>query len=144
MEIAHSRALLDNAAMSGKLDGVPTYRDPFFGLTVPTTCPGVPDAILYPRKPGRNPQAYETTAKDLAALSGQFTKYAANVSPRCWRRSPEVIARKSLWAGLNPPLRLNFSFRDAWKLQKSAKLVQGFLVKARAQEPESRYPSFPK
>jgi phosphoenolpyruvate carboxykinase (ATP) len=89
MEIAHSRALL-NAAMSGKLDDVPTYRDPFFGLTVPTTCPGVPDAILYPQKTWADPQAYETTAKDLAArFRENFTKYAANVEPEVLAAEPK-------------------------------------------------------
>ena len=89
MEIAHSRALL-NAAMSGKLDGVPTYQDPFFGLTVPTTCPGVPDAILYPQKTWADPQAYETTARDLAGrFRENFTKYAANVEPEVLAAEPK-------------------------------------------------------
>ena len=89
MEIAHSRALL-NAAMSGKLDSVPTYRDPFFGLTVPTTCPGVPDAILYPQKTWADPQAYEATAKDLAArFRENFTKYAANVEAEVLAAEPK-------------------------------------------------------
>ena len=89
MEIAHSRALL-NAAMSGKLDSVPTYQDPFFGLTVPTTCPGVPDAILYPQKTWADPQAYETTARDLAGrFRENFTKYAANVEAEVLAAEPK-------------------------------------------------------
>ena len=92
MEIAHSRALL-NAAMSGKLDDVPTYQDPYFGLTVPTTCPGVPDAILYPQKTWADPQAYETTARDLAGrFRENFTKYAANVEPEVLAAEPEVTS----------------------------------------------------
>jgi len=89
MEIAHSRALL-NAAMSGKLDDVPTYQDPYFGLTVPTSCPGVPDAILYPQKTWADPQAYGTTAKDLAGrFRENFTKYAANVEPEVLAAEPK-------------------------------------------------------
>jgi phosphoenolpyruvate carboxykinase (ATP) len=89
MEIAHSRALL-NAAMSGKLDGVTTYQDPFFGLTVPTTCPGVPDAILYPQKTWADPKAYETTARDLAGrFRENFIKYAANVEPEVLSAEPK-------------------------------------------------------
>ncbi len=89
MEIAHSRALL-NAAMSGKLDDVPTYQDPYFGLTVPTTCPGVPDAILYPQKTWADPQAYEATARDLAGrFRENFTKYAANVEPEVLAAEPK-------------------------------------------------------
>ena len=89
MAIAHSRALL-NAAMSGKLDNVPTYQDPYFGLTVPTTCPGVPDAILYPQKTWADPQAYETTARDLAGrFRENFTKYAANVEAEVLAAEPK-------------------------------------------------------
>ena len=89
MEIAHSRALL-NAAMSGKLDDVATYQDPFFGLTVPTTCPGVPDAILYPQKTWADPKAYETSARDLAGrFRENFTKYAANVEPEVLEAEPK-------------------------------------------------------
>jgi phosphoenolpyruvate carboxykinase (ATP) len=89
MEIAHSRALL-NAAMSGKLDDVPTYQDPFFGLTVPTTCPGVPDAILYPQKTWADPKAYDTTARNLAGrFRKNFTKYAANVEPEVLAAEPK-------------------------------------------------------
>ena len=89
IEIAHSRALL-HAAMSGKLDGVPTYQDPYFGLTVPTICPGVPDAILYPQKTWADPQAYETTARNLAGrFRENFTKYAANVEPEVLAAEPK-------------------------------------------------------
>jgi phosphoenolpyruvate carboxykinase (ATP) len=88
MEIAHSRALL-NAAMSGDLDDVPTYDEPYFGLTVPTTCPGVPDAILYPQKTWADPQAYVATAQDLAKrFRENFTKYAANVEPEVLAAAP--------------------------------------------------------
>jgi phosphoenolpyruvate carboxykinase (ATP) len=88
MEIAFSRALL-NAATSGQLDDVPTYRDPYFGLTVPTTCPGVPDAILYPQKTWADPQAYEVTARDLAGrFRANFTKYADNVEPEILAAEP--------------------------------------------------------
>ena len=89
MEIAHSRALL-NGAMSGKLDKVPTYQDPYFGLTVPTTCPGVPDSILHPQKTWADPKAYEATARDLAGrFRENFTKYAANVEPEVLAAEPK-------------------------------------------------------
>jgi phosphoenolpyruvate carboxykinase (ATP) len=88
MEIAYSRALL-HAAMSGDLDAVSTYDEPFFGLTVPTTCPGVPDAILYPQKTWADPEAYVTTAQNLAQLfRDNFAKYAANVEPEVLAAEP--------------------------------------------------------
>ena len=92
MEIAYSRALL-SAAMSGKLDQVPTYQEPFFGLEVPTTCPGVPDDILYPQKTWADPQAYEQTARDLAGrFRENFTKYAASVEPAVLKAEPRRSA----------------------------------------------------
>ena len=92
MEIAYSRALL-HAAMSGKLDNVPTYREPFFGLEVPTTCPGVPDSILYPQKTWADPRAYEHTARDLAGrFRENFTQYAAGVEPEVLKAEPRRSA----------------------------------------------------
>ena len=88
IEIAHSRALL-RAAMSGKLDDVPMYKEPFFGLTVPTTCPGVPETILYPQKTWADPQAYERIARDLAKrFRDNFTEYSASVEPEVLAAEP--------------------------------------------------------
>jgi len=79
MEIAYSRAVL-RAAMSGELDKVPYYREPIFGLEVPTTCPGVPPEIMYPQKTWKNPTNYEPKARELAGrFRENFTKYEATV-----------------------------------------------------------------
>jgi len=89
IEIAYSRALL-SAAMSGHLHEVPTYQEPFFGLTVPTTCPGVPEEILYPQKTWADSQAYENTARHLAQLfRDNFTKYAGGVEPEILAAEPK-------------------------------------------------------
>ena len=66
IKLSYTRAMV-HAAISGALDEVETYTDPIFGLHVPTHIPGVPDAILHPRKTWRNPNAYDTKARDLAA-----------------------------------------------------------------------------
>jgi phosphoenolpyruvate carboxykinase (ATP) len=88
MEIAHTRALL-RAAMAGKLDEVPYYQEPFFGLSVPTACPGAPPEILYPQKTWKDPGAYEPKAKELAGrFRENFAKYAANVDPEVLRAEP--------------------------------------------------------
>jgi len=47
ISIHHTRALL-NAALNGKLTRVEYKKDPVFGFEVPTTCEGVPSAILDP------------------------------------------------------------------------------------------------
>jgi phosphoenolpyruvate carboxykinase (ATP) len=89
MEIAHSRALL-RAAMDGKLDQVPYYDEPCFGLQVPTTCPGVPDAILYPQKTWEDSQAYERTARELVGhFRKNFTQYEAKVDREVLQAGPK-------------------------------------------------------
>ena len=67
LRLPHTRALL-RAALGGKLDGVPTRADAFFGLEVPTACPDVPTAILSPRSTWPKADAYDAQAGRLAAL----------------------------------------------------------------------------
>jgi phosphoenolpyruvate carboxykinase (ATP) len=55
------------AALSGALDEAETYTDPVFGLQVPLHIPDVPDAIMQPRKTWRNPNAYDSKARELAS-----------------------------------------------------------------------------
>ena len=88
IEIAHSRALL-HAAMSGKLDGVPTYRDPYFGLTVPLPPPPpvpgcrIPSSI--PKKPGPTPRPMRPPPKTWQAASGRISPSTLPTSNRrCW------------------------------------------------------------
>jgi phosphoenolpyruvate carboxykinase (ATP) len=67
LRLPHTRALL-RAALGGKLDGVPTRPDAFFGLEVPTACPDVPSSILSPRSTWPKADAYDAQAGRLAAL----------------------------------------------------------------------------
>ena len=57
-----------------------------FGLEVPTTCPGVPDAVLQPRPTWADPAAYDARARQVAEL---FRKNFALYAEAC---SPEVRA----------------------------------------------------
>ena len=89
MEIAYSRALL-HAAMTGKLDKVPTFQEPFFGLTVPGACPGVPEKILNPRATWEDQQAYDEKARELAArFRDNFGKYAPHVGQEVLGAEPK-------------------------------------------------------
>nr|WP_293949374.1 phosphoenolpyruvate carboxykinase [Sneathiella sp.] len=78
MPIAHTRALV-NAALDGTLAVVETEKDPFFGLAMPTSCPGVPSDILNPRNTWADKNAYDAKARDLVARFienfEQFTDY---------------------------------------------------------------------
>jgi phosphoenolpyruvate carboxykinase (ATP) len=42
--------------------------DPIFGLTVPTSCPGVPSEILLPRNTWSDGAAYDAKARELFAM----------------------------------------------------------------------------
>lgn len=67
MKIQYTRAML-NAALTGKLNDVKTYIDPFFGLNVPESCEGVPTDVLNPRATWQDKEAYDETAKKLAQM----------------------------------------------------------------------------
>lgn len=62
--IDHTRELI-NAALSGAFDGVPFAVEPFFGLSIPVACPGVPAEILNPRTAWADKESYDETARRL-------------------------------------------------------------------------------
>jgi len=80
MKIQHTRTLV-RAAIDGKLEGVATWRDPFFGLNVPERCPGVPKEVLNPRDTWSDKRAYDDTARELTGRFEQnFKRFDAHVS----------------------------------------------------------------
>jgi phosphoenolpyruvate carboxykinase (ATP) len=68
MSITHTRALL-RAALAGELDDIAYVTDPFFGLSIPASVPGIPDGVLDPRTAWSDPAAYDKAA---AALVQRF------------------------------------------------------------------------
>jgi phosphoenolpyruvate carboxykinase (ATP) len=76
MKLAYTRAMI-RAAMSGILDNVQQAIDPVFGLSVPKTCPDVPDELLMPRATWADKEAYDAQAKQLFEMFEQnFKKFA--------------------------------------------------------------------
>jgi len=67
MQIAHTRATLE-AVLRAKLAHVAFEPDPYFGLQVPATCPGVPAEVLHPQMTWGDPDAYDRQARKLKAL----------------------------------------------------------------------------
>jgi phosphoenolpyruvate carboxykinase (ATP) len=67
MSLKATRALL-NAALNGELDNVETELEPTLGLRMPTSCPGVDDAILNPRNTWDDPAEYDLAAAKLKAM----------------------------------------------------------------------------
>jgi phosphoenolpyruvate carboxykinase (ATP) len=68
MKLGYTRAMI-NAAFKGELTSFET--DPVFGLSVPTSCPGVPSELLMPRNTWADKAAYDAKANELLAM---FTK----------------------------------------------------------------------
>jgi phosphoenolpyruvate carboxykinase (ATP) len=67
MKLSYTRAML-KAAFSGELDGVEYTTDPIFGLSVPTSCPAVPDDVLQPRNTWSDKAAYDAKAEGLRGM----------------------------------------------------------------------------
>ncbi|UOQ46087.1 phosphoenolpyruvate carboxykinase (ATP) [Halobacillus salinarum] len=75
MNLSHTRSMV-HAALEGELKSTETYKDPVFGLSIPTQCPGVPDEVLIPRKTWDDPDAYDEQAKQLAEkFHNNFLKF---------------------------------------------------------------------
>lgn len=66
MSIKHTRAMVA-AALNGELDKVSYTIDPIFNVAVPDSCPNVPAEVLKPREAWADKEAYDKTAKALAA-----------------------------------------------------------------------------
>ncbi|MBY0336061.1 MAG: phosphoenolpyruvate carboxykinase [Acetobacteraceae bacterium] len=79
MSIQHTRALL-RAALDGSLAKVEFVRDPFFGLMMPKSVPGIPDNVLNPRDSWADKAAYDKTAAHLVSLfEKNFESFAGAV-----------------------------------------------------------------
>jgi phosphoenolpyruvate carboxykinase (ATP) len=80
MDITHTRNMI-RAALNGELTDVPTVIDPIFRVAVPTSVPGVPDAVLQPRSTWADPAAYDEAARKIAHMFHEnFAAYADGVS----------------------------------------------------------------
>jgi phosphoenolpyruvate carboxykinase (ATP) len=66
ISINYTRSMV-HAVISGEIEKVEMVTDPIFGLQTPTACPDVPGTILQPRNTWADKEAYDRTAKDLAA-----------------------------------------------------------------------------
>jgi phosphoenolpyruvate carboxykinase (ATP) len=88
--LPHTRAMV-RAALTGRLEGVPTRIDPHFGLEVPYECPDVPAEVLNPRQTWSNPQEFDRQAQKLAAcFVDNFAQYTGEVAPEVLAAGPIV------------------------------------------------------
>jgi phosphoenolpyruvate carboxykinase (ATP) len=90
ISIAYTRALL-NAALDGKLDGVPYVTDPVFGFQVPGLCPGIPDQVLNPALSWAGQEAYMKRYRALASRFVDNFKKFEDQTPEDVRKAGPVI-----------------------------------------------------
>jgi len=90
ISIRHTRALL-NAALNGALEEVEYYQDPVFGFSVPKTCPGVPESVLYPAQSWPKEEEYWRKYRQLAArFADNFRKFEPDCPPEVTASGPRV------------------------------------------------------
>jgi len=90
MPIAHTRALL-RAALEGSLGQASMQVDPLFGLSVPESCPGVPQGVLTPRSTWADKSAYDAAARTLVGrFQDNFTQYNDYVDAGVRAAAPEA------------------------------------------------------
>jgi phosphoenolpyruvate carboxykinase (ATP) len=66
IQLEYTRAMV-NAAIEGRLEGVPTQPHPVFQVQVPESVPGVPREVLDARGMWRDKAAYDKAALELSA-----------------------------------------------------------------------------
>ncbi len=75
MSLPHTRAIV-HAALDGRLGQAEFVTEEAFGLSIPTTCPGVPAELLNPRNAWPDKNAYDAQARLLASKFGEnFRKF---------------------------------------------------------------------
>jgi len=87
MPISLTRELV-RAALDGRLGRAAARQEPFFGLHVPTTCPGVPPGQLDPRQTWPDKAAYDVQARRLAGMFVANFEQFGDVSESIRRAGP--------------------------------------------------------
>ncbi|MFN0050304.1 MAG: phosphoenolpyruvate carboxykinase (ATP) [Cytophagales bacterium] len=90
MKLKYTRAMI-TAAMEQKLDGVEFALHPIFGISVPSSCPGVPHELLDPKSTWEDKNAYDEKAKFLAkAFNENFKKFEASANDEIKAGAPKI------------------------------------------------------
>jgi phosphoenolpyruvate carboxykinase (ATP) len=90
MDLAYTRAMV-RAAVDGTLAQAELVPEAAFGLSIPTSCPGVPAHLLDPRNAWADKDAYDETAVDLAErFARNFERFEAPGDVR--RAGPAPVA----------------------------------------------------
>lgn len=90
IKLSYTRAII-TAALDGKLNNVEYGETPFFRLSYPKSCPGVPSEIMEPRNTWTDKNAFDQMAAKLAnQFVKNFEQYASGVSKEVLDASPKA------------------------------------------------------
>ncbi len=90
INLPYTRAMV-TSAMNGNLDGVNFKADPFFGLSIPDSVPGVPGDVLNPKETWKDKTAYDEQARKLVvSFAENFNQYSGNTSDEIKNAGPKV------------------------------------------------------
>ncbi|MGB0978592.1 MAG: phosphoenolpyruvate carboxykinase (ATP), partial [Croceimicrobium sp.] len=90
MKLSYTRAMI-TAALEGKFDNAEFKTHEVFGLAMPTSCPDVPDEILFPRNTWEDTNDYDRTANELAKkFLSNFEKFSDYASEDIMAGAPKV------------------------------------------------------
>ena len=90
MKLKYTRSMI-TSALEGGLDNVDFETHPVFGLSMPTTCPNVPDEVLNPRNTWEDKNAYDVKANDLAnKFNANFEQFADNANEEILAGAPKA------------------------------------------------------
>ena len=88
--LPYTRAMV-KAALKKELDSIKFYRDDFFNLQIPESCPGVPSEILNPQATWRDKKAYTKQAVQLIArFNENFEQFVEIVSKEVFQAGPHI------------------------------------------------------
>jgi phosphoenolpyruvate carboxykinase (ATP) len=92
VNINHTRAMV-RAALSGELAEVESELEPFFGLRIPKSCPGVPSSILQPKGTWIDKTAYDAKAKEVAVnFKENFKEFSSKVDKEIIKANPTILS----------------------------------------------------
>jgi phosphoenolpyruvate carboxykinase (ATP) len=87
ISIANTRAMV-RAILDGTLTDTEFVTEPYFGLSIPTSCPDVPSEVLNPRNVWADKAAYDVQARKLAAMFEDNFNQFADASPEIRKAGP--------------------------------------------------------
>jgi phosphoenolpyruvate carboxykinase (ATP) len=90
IKLSYTRALI-TAAINGDLNKVQYEQMPVFGLSMPKSCPNVPEEILNPRNTWSDKNAYDAKANSLASsFVKNFAQYAEYANEEILNAAPKI------------------------------------------------------